>query len=75
MLCIYIRIEQKVRNICLALPLNLKTKVITEARIKKDKIYKEPLDGYAALLSDCERNAEEDSAGRRDFQDRKGCIC
>ena len=28
-----------------------------------------PAGGYAALLSDGERNAEEDSANRRDFQD------
>ncbi len=28
-----------------------------------------PPDGYAALLSDGERKAKEDSARRRDFQD------
>lgn len=31
-----------------------------------------PPGGYAARLSDGERNAEEDNAGRRDFQD---CLC
>jgi len=31
-------------------------------------------DGFAALLSDGERNAEEDSASRRDFQDSKSAF-
>jgi len=33
-----------------------------------------PPDGYAALLPDGERNAEEDSASREDFPDSKGCF-